>query len=266
MTKVLIVPTLGIALVAMTGSAHAQAAPAGRAAAPAAPAAKSKPAPPRDITGTWMMRNPPGSNRGFTNFTYTDPKTDPPKLTAWGEAKFKEAKDSNGGTYTLDETNDPVLTRCYPPGVPRIYFHPYPFEVIQTPKETLLVYEYDHFMRRVKLNKPLPKDPDPLWMGTSVGRWEGSDFVVETAGFNDKTWLDRLGHAHTENLKVTERFHRVDFDHLELQITMDDPMALAKPWVATFYYELRPGWELGEISCSGDYLDWDLEKNNRKNK
>ena len=98
MTKALIVPTLGIALVAMAGSAYAQAAPAGRAAAPAAPAAKSKPAPPRDLTGTWMMRNPPGSNRGFTNFTYTDPKTDPPSLTPWGEAKFKEAKDSNGGT------------------------------------------------------------------------------------------------------------------------------------------------------------------------
>ena len=96
-----------------------------------------------------MMRNPPGSNRGWTNFTFTDPKLDPPVLTAWGEARFKEAKDSNGGNYRLDETNDPVLTKCYPPGVPRVYFHPYPFEVVHTPKVTLLVYEYDHTLRRV---------------------------------------------------------------------------------------------------------------------
>jgi hypothetical protein len=247
----LITSTLAAAgVLAAAAALFAQAAPA--------PA----PAPARDLTGVWMMRNPPGSNRGFTNFTFTDPKTDPPALTAWGEARFKEAKDSNGGTYTLDETNDPVLTRCYPPGVPRVYFHPYPFEVVRTPKQTLLIYEYDHWMRRVHTDgRPLPKDPDLLWMGTSVGRWENdTTFVVETVGFNDKTWLDRLGHAHSDELKVTERFRRVDRDHLQLDITMDDPKALAKPWNATFYYELRPQWELGEISCSGDYLAYSIEK------
>src|ERR1044071_2968817 len=114
-----------------------------------APAAPSPPAPARDLTGVWMMRNPPGKNGPWTNFTYTDPMKNPPSLTAWGEAEFKKARDSNGGNYTLDETNDPVLTKCYPPGVPRVYFHPYPFEVVQTPKQTLLIYEYDHWMRRV---------------------------------------------------------------------------------------------------------------------
>ena len=77
------------------------------------------PAPARDISGVWMMRNPPGSNRGFTNFTFTDPKLQEdgkgiPALTPWGLEKFKEARDSNGGNYRLDETNDPVLTKCYP--------------------------------------------------------------------------------------------------------------------------------------------------------
>lgn len=221
-----------------------------------APAAQA-PAPTRDLTGVWMMRNPPGSNRGYTNFTFTDPKAEPPALTAWGEAKFKEAKDSNGGNYRLDETNDPVLTKCYPPGVPRVYFHPYPFEVVHTAKVTLLIYEYDHMLRRVYTDgRTLPEEPDPLWMGTSVGRWDGTDFVVETIGFNDKTWLDRLGHAHSDKLKVTERFRRVGRDRLELDITMEDPVALARPWKTTFFYELRPQWELGEISCSGDYLEW----------
>src|SRR5258708_7035499 len=102
----------------------------------------------------------------------------------------------------------------------------------------------------------LPSDPDLLWMGTSVGKWvDDRNFQVETVGFNQKTWLDRLGHAHSDQLKVTENFRRLDRDHLELDIKMEDPKALAKPWVTTFYYANRPNWELGEISCSGDYLD-----------
>ena len=215
------------------------------------------PAPTRDLGGVWMMRNPPGSNRAWTNFTFTDPKLEPPALTTWGDAKFKEARDSNGGNYRLDETNDPVLTRCYPPGVPRVYFHPYPFEVVHTPNVTFLMYEYDHMLRRVYTDgRALGADLDPLWMGHSVGRWDGNDFVIESTGFNDRTWLDRLGHAHSDRLKVTERFRRIDRTHMHLDITMEDPVALAKPWTATFFYELRPGWELGEISCSGDYLEW----------
>jgi hypothetical protein len=106
--------------------------------------------------------------------------------------------------------------------------------------------------------RPVPKDPDELWMGTSVGHWENdTTLVVETVGFNEKTWLDRIGHAHSNQLKVTERFKRVDLGHLTIDITMDDPKALAKPWVAeTLYYELRPNWDLQEISCAGDYLEF----------
>src|SRR4029077_5666615 len=87
------------------------------------------PAPVHDLSGVWMMRNPPGSQRGFTNYTFTK---DPPELTAWGEAKYKEAQPSNGGEYPLKTANVPVLPRCDPPGVPRVYFHPYPFEFVQT--------------------------------------------------------------------------------------------------------------------------------------
>src|SRR4029453_12075424 len=241
-------------------------APAGQARGGGAPAAPSPPAPARDLSGVWMMRTPPRKNGSRTNFTYPAPMKNPPSLTAWGEAEFKKAKDSNGGNYTLDETNDPVLTKCYPPGVPRVYFHPYPFEVLQTPKQTLLIYEYDHWMRRVHTDgRALPTDPDQLWMGTSVGRWvDDRTFEVQTVGFNEKTWLDRPRHAHTPDLKVTERFRRIDRDHLELDIKMDDPKALAKPWETTFYYENRPKWEVGEISRPGDYLDWtQVEKGGR---
>lgn len=210
-------------------------------------------APARDLQGVWMRRTPKGVFGSGATYT-----KDLPEMTPWGQEKFKEAKDSNGGAYTLDQTNDPVLTRCYPPGVPRVYFHPYPFEFVQAPKYMLMIFEYDHTVRRIYTDgRPLPKDPDPLWLGYSVGRWEGdTTFVVDTAGFNEKTWLDRLGVPHGDQLHVTERFHRVDRDHLQLEVTMQDPKALAKPWTGTLYYELRNDWDLGEISCSGDYLDF----------
>jgi hypothetical protein len=268
-----IAPTLAAAFaLAASATLFSQAAPAGQGArvgGPAAPAVSTAPAPAKNLTGVWMMRNPPGKNGPWTNFTYTDPMKSPPAMTEWGQAQFKLARDSNGGNYTLDETNDPVLTKCYPPGVPRVYFHPYPFEVIQTPKQTLLVYEYDHWMRRVHTDgRALPTDPDLLWMGTSVGKWvDDRNFQVETVGFNERTWLDRLGHAHSDQLKVTENFRRIDSGHLELDLKMEDPKALARPWVTTFYYENRPDWDLGEISCSGDYLDWNkVEKGGREYK
>src|SRR5436853_7368286 len=166
------------------------------AQAPASSAATSAaPAPARDLTGVWMIRNPAGM-RGYAGATFTK---DEPEMTPWALARYKEAKNSNGGQYDLETTNDPVLTKCYPPGTPRVYFHPYPFEFVQGAKFMLMVFEYDHTMRRIYTDgRPLPADPDPSWMGYSVGRWEGNTtFVVETVGFHEKTWLDRLRHAHS---------------------------------------------------------------------
>jgi hypothetical protein len=225
---------------ALSGTLCAQSAPAS--------------APVRDLTGVWMIRNPPAM-RAFSGATFTKEE---PEMTPWALSKYKEAKSSNGGKYTLDTTNDPVITKCDPPGVPRVYFHPYPFEFVKTPTYTLLLYEYDHMVRRIYTDgRPLPTDPDATWLGTSVGRWtDDTTFVVDTVGFNDKTWLDRLGHPHSTDLHVTERFRRIDHDHMQIDITMQDPKALVKPWTATFSLELRPKWELGEISCAGDYLDF----------
>src|SRR5438874_5775935 len=127
-----IVPALAAAVtfvLAASATLFSQAAPGGQGGrggtrgGAAAPAAPSAPAPAKDLAGIWFMRNPPGKNGPWTNFTYTDPMKSPPQLTEWGQAQFKLAKDSNGGNYTLDETNDPVLTKCYPTGVPRVSFH-----------------------------------------------------------------------------------------------------------------------------------------------
>ena len=212
------------------------------------------PAPARDLTGVWMIRNP-RSMASYAGATFTKEE---PEMTPWAIAKYKEAKSSNGGKYTLETTNDPVITRCDPPGVPRVYFHPYPFEFVKNGNQLLVLYEYDHMVRRIYTDgRPLPADPDLTWMGSSVGRWEtDTTFVVETTGLNDKTWIDRLGHPHSTDMHVTERFRRIDHDHMQVDFDIRDPKALVKPWTSTFSLELRPKWELGEISCSGDYLDF----------
>ena len=225
-------------------------------AQPAAQGGAAPVNPPRDLTGVWFKGRPPQGVRQFDGSTWT-PGT-PPPLSAWGLEQAKLSRPNNSGEFQLHETNDPVLTKCYPPGTPRVYFHPYPFEFVKTGNAWLQIFEYDHTIRRLFSDgRSLPEDPDLLWMGTSVGQWVNDHlFEVVTVGFNDKTWIDRAGTPHSDQLKVTERFHRVAYDRLELEVIMEDPVALAKPWVAKGYYDLRSEWELGEISCSGDYLEW----------
>jgi hypothetical protein len=213
------------------------------------------PAPSRDLSGVWTRISPEGTFRSGATWT-----PEPPILTEWGQERFATAKDSNAGGFALGETNDPVLTRCYPPGVPRVYFHPYPFEIVYTAKETIMLYEYDHIIRRIYTDGRLsPEDPVLLWLGNSVGDWtDDTTFVVTTVGIDERTWMDRSGYQHSDQLKVTEVFRRIDNLNMTIDITLEDPIALAEPWVAeTLYYRLAPAnWELSEISCSGDYLDF----------
>lgn len=213
------------------------------------------PAPPRDLTGVWTRIRPEGGF--YSNATWTP---DPPKLTEYGRELYSQSRNSNAGDFSLAETNDPVLTRCYPPGVPRVYFHPYPFEVVNTEREMIMLYEYDHIIRRIYTDgRDHPEDPVALWLGHSIGEWrDDSTFVIDTIAIDERTWLDRAGYQHSDELHVIEVFHRIDRRNLLLDITMEDPKVLAEPWVAeTLHYRLAPpNWELSEISCSGDYLDF----------
>jgi hypothetical protein len=95
-----------------------------------------------------------------------------------------------------------------------------------------------------------PKDPNPDWMGHSIGHWEGDTLVVDTIGFNDKSWLDNVGHPHTERLHVTERIRRPDFGHLEIEFTIDDPGAYSKPWIIKRIADLDTRDEIGEYVCT----------------
>jgi hypothetical protein len=204
---------------------------------------------PRDLNGIWNMRFGGG---GFGRVQ--------PKLTPLGEQLFKRAKSSNSGEYTLQETNDPVITKCFPPGVPRIYLQPFPWQIVQTPKETVFLYEYDHTVRHVFTDgRKHPEDVTPTYMGDSIGHWDDDTFVVDTVGFNEKTWLDRFGRGHSDQLHVIERFHRVNQNDLEADITMEDPKTLAEPWNVHLQFQFRPEWTLEEQVCAdnGDFVSFE---------
>jgi hypothetical protein len=240
-------------VVALGAMATGQAAQKGGDESPAA----SAPAPEHDLSGVWNMHATP-AQRHYLNSTYT---AEPPDLTEWGKEQYEATKPSNGPrTHSLKETDDPVLKYCRPPGTPRIYLQPFPMQIVQTPKETLLLYEYDHTVRYVFTDgRKHTQDITPTYMGESIGHWEGNTFVVDTIGFNDKTWLDRDGHVHSDQLHVVERFQRTDFNNMQIDITMDDPKALAKPWVTQLHFQLHPNWEIEEQVCTDnvDFLNFE---------
>jgi hypothetical protein len=116
-----------------------------------------------------------------------------------------------------------------------------------------VLYEYQTLYRQIFTDgRALPDDPNPTWMGYSVGRWEGDTLVVTTAGYNDRTSLDLGGHPHTEALRVTERFHRRDVGHIDLQVTLDDPKAYKRPWTLSIELDLMPDQQLIEYVCENE--------------
>jgi hypothetical protein len=131
---------------------------------------------------------------------------------------------------------------CLPAGVPRINVVPPPWRIVQSEGVIVILYESGNLWRQIFMDGREPvRDPNPSWLGYSVGRWEGDALVVDTTGFNGKAWLDQRGHPTTEALRVTERFHRRDFGHMDLQITIDDPKAYTRPWTVTVPVTLQTG-------------------------
>jgi hypothetical protein len=245
----------GLAAFALSSALPAQ---TGQQQGTAKSTAASAPAPQHDLTGVWNMHSTP-AQRKYTGSTYT---AEPPDMTPWGAEKYNANKPSNGPrTHSLKETDDPVLKLCLPPGTPRIYLQPFPFQIVQTPKEILMLFEYDHTIRQIFVDgRAHPEDVTPTYMGHSIGKWDGDTLVVDTVGFNDKSWLDRDGHPHSDQLHVTERFHRVDRDNMTIDITMEDPKALAKPWKTQLNFQLRPGWDIMELACTDNNAFEDFEK------
>ena len=119
-----------------------------------------------------------------------------------------------------------------------------------------MLYEVDNTRRQVYTDgRKLPVDPQPAWLDYSIGTWEGDTLVVDTAGFNDKSWLDAFGHPHSEALRIQERFHRRDFGHMEVQVTIDDPKTYTKPFTIKFNQLLVPDSDILESFCNENEKD-----------
>lgn len=203
-----------------------------------------------DLTGVWTQFPRIGSrSAGEGGFIFSKEE---PSMTPWAAAIFKSVKAPHTGGYTGD--SDDTTLKCYPPGVPRIYLFNFPMEIFAAPDRVLIVYEFGHFIRQIWTDgRPHPKDPNPSWMGDSVGKWEGDALVVDTIGFNDKTWIDQVGHPHSDQLHLTERMRRVAPDTLQIDFTFDDPKAYTKPWTGTKQFKLRPDWQISEYICEENF-------------
>jgi len=162
----------------------------------------------------------------------------------WALAKKKE-------NYANRATADPEA-KCYLLGVPRIIYSGRPFQIFQAPDRTLILYEYAHADRFIYTNgTEHPKGPIDWWMGDSRGRWEGDALVVDNVHFNDRTWFDRAGNFHSEDLHVVERYTPIDVDHIDYAVTIEDPKVFTKPWKMNMvlYRHREKNFQLLDYEC-----------------
>ncbi len=203
--------------------------------APAPRTADGKP----DLSGVWMVRN-------SSSLFYVTEGLKPEEIRPWAAAVFQQRED-----HFRSDTDG---IHCLPPGPKAgIGVGNLPMKILQTPNVLAILYEYQTIFRQIFTDgRSLPNDPNPTWMGYSVGHWEGDTLVVTTAGYNDRTSLDLAGHPHTEALRLTERYHRLDYGHMDLQVTFDDPKAYTRPWTLPVKFDLIPDGELIEYVCENE--------------
>jgi hypothetical protein len=193
-----------------------------------------------DLTGVWSGPGAGGYDRNIAR----DLK--PGDVQPWAEAIYQRR--------VLDMAKDSPRAACLPD--PFVYYHAVDIaRVVQTPGLIVMLYQgtTNSVHRTIFTDgRPLPADPNPTWMGYSVGHWDGDTLVVETAGFNDRGWLDIEGHPHTEALRITERYRRRDFGHMDLDITIDDPKTFTRPFSLKMVKTLTPDTDLIESVCEND--------------
>jgi hypothetical protein len=187
-----------------------------------------------DLSGVWN----PGLS--FSNMGQVP-------LQPWADALYKERRSNL--------SKDDPEGHCLPAGVPRI--SPFPQKVVQTPTLIVLLDEGNtHSYRQFFLDgRTHPKDLEPTWMGDSIAKWDGDTLVVDTIGFNDKTWLNGQGLPHSDQLHVIERYRRPDLGHLEVEVTMEDPKAFTQPHTFKRTYTFMPNWEIHEYVCNEFNVD-----------
>jgi len=166
-------------------------------------------------------------------------------MTPWAMKLYQERQ----ANFAKDRPSG----RCLPHSVTDFDAHFTPKKIIQTPGVIALLFESYHSYRQIFTDgRPLPERRDPAWFGYSVGKWDGDTLVADTVGVNEETWLDDAGHPHSDALRITERFHRRDFGHMDVQVTINDPKAYSKPWT------VRIPWD---YFADSELLDWVCENN-----
>ena len=176
--------------------------------------------------------------------------TPPPVKSGAEKFRIVRGADDIRGRTTLTTGND-----CKPLGIPQTYITPYPFQIVQTPKLVLIIYEYPNAIRWVPIDgRQHEVDPDPTFMGSSIGRWDGDTLVVDAIGFNDKTEVH--GFMHTDALHVVERFRRLPDGNMQYDVTVEDPNVWQTPWtIPARTFQRRPEENVAEFVCesSVDY-------------
>jgi hypothetical protein len=196
----------------------------------AAPAPRTPDGKP-DLSGVWSI----GGLAYAANITDVE-------MLPWAKEIYKHRLD----TYAND---DPGVI-CLPEGPRAGLAGLDPIRIVQSPHLLHIVYEGGSPTREIHLDgRALPVDPTPTWMGYSTARWDGDTLVIDTAGYNDKTWLDFNGHPHSEALHLTERFRRTDFGHMQLEVTFEDPKTYVKPWTIKMDVGYMPDTDLLENVC-----------------
>jgi hypothetical protein len=204
-----------------------------------------------DIAGVWqasdLQEGAPGGIEGTYSPKYMinvmrDFKNGAP-FQPWAAELFKQRQ--------ANKLRDNPSIHCLPLGVPRLVAYSHPYKIVQSPDLVVVLYESQTLFRQIFLDgRSHPKDAEPTWLGYSTGKWDGDTLVVETTGFNDKTWLDGLGHPHSDAMKVTERFRRRTVGQMDIDVVIDDPKAYTAPIRYTQPQELLPDSDLIEYVCN----------------
>jgi hypothetical protein len=202
-----------------------------------APAPRTRDGKP-DLSGLWKND---GGDRYYNNVA-ADLKRD--DVAPWAHALFTKR--------SLEFAKDSMETQCLPLGPAYLTTRYREFRIVQTP--ALIMFAFSDGMHREIFmdGRSLEKDPNPTWMGYSVGHWEGDVLVVESNGYTDRSWLDYGGHPHTEDLRITERYKRPNIGRFEVQVTMSDPKVYAKPITLTMPAKLQADTELLEAFCENN--------------
>jgi hypothetical protein len=209
---------------------------------------------PHNLNGTWIVRGGGGGqSQDLAPVTVrTEWMRAPLPLTPDGLALLKTRKGGKGPRGVApSQANDPIGD-ANPPGLPRTFLlGQYRIQFITLPTETVNLFEWYHMWRQIWTDgRKLPDEPDSLWYGTSVGKWDGDTFVVDTVGLDPRCWLDEWGAPYSEDLKLTERWGRVDQNTMEFTITVNDPKYYTKVWTSdkrTFRLAKGPDSELKEV-------------------